>query len=338
MKFTNLQSFEKHVESKQFANTYMMIGKDRFACKIAIDKLIASLLNKESNPSFCLKTYDGERCSIDNLMNELQSISLFSEKQIIWLDQADKLPKTASKTLEEYFQHPNPSVCFIISATAINHATNFYKFAEKNGVVMEFIEEKPAEKERSMIAWISSTVSSKGKSIEPQASQYLVKQVGTDMSQLHNEIEKLLCYIGDRSSITLKDIGAICCSINLETAWQLGEALFKRDPAISLRITKALLNDGTPFLALLRQIRHQFQTEYQICSILANGGTAHDITQQFPYMRGFILDRHIASAQSYGLQRFKKGMQLIDEAELSAKNSSFEPNLLAELLIIKLTT
>jgi DNA polymerase-3 subunit delta len=338
MKFTNLQAFEKHIESKQFANTYMIIGKDRFACKVAIDKLIAASLDGQNNPAFCLKNFDGDRCSIDSLMVQLHSISFFSEKQLISLDQADKLSKAASKTLEAYFQNPNPSVCFIISASAINHATNFYKFAEKSGVVLEFAEEKPAEKERSMIAWVSTTIASKGKSIEPQASQYLVKQVGTDMSQLYNEIEKLLCYIGDRSLITLNDIGAICCSINLETIWQLGEALFKRDPATSLRITKALLSDGTPLLSLLRQIRHQFQTEYQICSILANGGTSHDITQLFPYMRGFILDRHISSAQSYGMSRFKKGMQLIDETEVSAKNSSWEPDLLAELLIIKLTT
>lgn len=338
MKFANLQGFEKHVEGKLFANSYMIIGKDRFACKVAVDKLLAVVLAGQSNPAFCLKTFDGDRCSIESLMDELQSISFFSEKQVIWLDQADKLPKAATKTLEGYFQKPNPSVCFIVSATAVNHATNFYKYAEKNGVVLEFAEEKPAEKERSMTSWVSSTVASKGKSIEPQASQHLVKQVGTDMSQLHNEIEKLLCYIGDRSLITLKDIGEICSSINMENAWQLGEALFRRDAATSLRISKALLSDGTPLLSLVRQIRHQFQTEFQICSLLANGGTSHDITQLFPYMRGFILDRHIQSAQSYGMQRFKKGMQLIDETEVAAKNSSMDADFLAELLIIKLTT
>lgn len=341
MKFTNLAGFEKHIKDaspKHFADTYMIIGKDRFTCKMAIDRLIVSLLTGQKNPELCLKTFDGDHHSIDGLLCELQTMAFFSEKQIIWVDNADKLPKPIMKSLEGYFQHPNRSQCLIISGAAINHATNFYKLAEKNGVVLEFAEEKPAEKERLSIEWLNTTVTASGKKIDPKASQYLVKQIGTDMALLHNEVAKLLCYVGDRPAITLQDIGAICTSVNLENGWQLGEALFRRDASTALRISKALMNDGTAFLPLLRQIRHQFQTAYQVCSILASGGTSQDISQQFPYMRGFILDTHVRNAQAYGMKRFKKGMQIIDETEIAAKNSGIDNDLLAELLIIKLVT
>lgn len=341
MKYTNLRAFEKHIEGatpKHFSDIYMIIGKDRFACKIAVDKLLAGLLKDQKNSEFCLKTFDGDRCQINDLLEELQSISFFSHKQIIWLDQADKLQKSATKSLETYFQKPNRSLCFIVSAAAINHSTNFYKYAEKSGVVLEFPEEKPAEKERSMVDWINSTITAKGKTIDPQASQHLVKQVGCDMAQLYNELEKLICYVGDRTIITVKDIGAICCSINMENTWQLGDALFRRDAPTALRITKALLNEGTHFFSLLKQIRNQFQTEFQVCSIISSGGSSNDISQLFPYMKGYVLDCHLRNAQAYGMLRFKKGLQLIDETEVSAKNSVMDPDLLAELLIIKLTT
>lgn len=339
MKYSQLRAFEKHIESaapNHFSDLYMIIGEDRFACKMAIDKLLSHLLAGKKNPELCLKTFDGDNCRFDDLLSELQSISLFSDKQVIWLEQADKLPKTATKALEGYFQQPNRAICFVVSASAVNRSTNFYKYAEKCGVVMEFADEKPAEKERSMKEWVQTTLQTKGKNIDSQACQHLVKQVGTDMGMLHNEVEKLLCYVGDRPVITLQDVGAICSSVNMENAWQLGEALFRRDAGTALRISKALLSDGTALIALIRQIRSQFQTDFQVCSILANGGTSEDISKLFPYMRGFILDRHIQSAQSYGLLRFKKGMQLIDQMETSAKNSVMDPELLAELLIIKL--
>src|SRR5262249_40672120 len=133
-----------------------------------------------------------------------------------------------------------------------------------------------------------------------------------------------------------RDVAAVCSSINLDNAWQLGEAIFRRDVPTALRISKGLLADGTAFIALLRQIRTQFQTEFQVCSILSRGGSHAEIAQEFPYMKGQILDRHMHQAQSYGMQRFKSALLAIDEAELSAKNNG-DPDFLAERLIIKLT-
>lgn len=341
MKFTNLRAFEKHLEgasSNQFADIYMVIGKERFACKVATDQLLKSLLKDKKNPELLLKSFNGAQCTSDELLTELHSLSFFSEKQIILVDEAEKLPKPVMKALESYFQQPNRSVCLVLSALAINHATNFYKHAEKAGIVLEFPEEKPADREKTLIEWIQTRTEAEKKKIDPKACQHLVKQVGTDMALLHNEFEKLICYIGDRPSITVQDIAAICGSTNQENIWQLGEALFQRNASTALRISKAFLSDGTSFLPLLRQIRHQFQTEYQVCSIMASGGTTEQISQQFPYMKGFILDRHLRNAQSYGMARFKKGMKAIDEAELTAKNSSMDPDLLAEQLIIQLVT
>jgi DNA polymerase-3 subunit delta len=93
-----------------------------------------------------------------------------------------------------------------------------------------------------------------------------------------------------------------------------------------------------PLIVLLRQLRSQFQTEIQICTILAQGGGASEVTRQFTYMKGCILERHMALAQSYGLQNCKNGLLSIDETELQAKNSALEASLLADLLMIKLTS
>ena len=129
----------------------------------------------------------------------------------------------------------------------------------------------------------------------------------------------------------------MCQSNPSETIWQLGEALFRRDPGAALRISKGLLSEGSPFLGLLRQIRSQFQTEYQISCILADGGTSSDVAQNYPYMKGVILEKHLHTARSYGKEKFKKALLAIDETELSAKSSGADEDLLNERLIYQLT-
>lgn len=338
MKLTSLKALEQHLAAGAPKPIYLVLGKEAFERKSACDLLVAALLKGVTQSDLALQQIEGERASGDELLQELHTLSFFAPKRALVVNNADKLPKAVQEQLEGYFQQPNPAICLILSASAINHATNFYKKGEKLGVVVEFAEEKPWEKEKSVKEWVHTLAANEGKAIDGQAAQLLVKQIGTDQSFIFQEMQKLVCYVGDRKEISLADVGAVCCQMNVENGWQLGEAIFKRDAAGALRISKALLEEGTAVIALIRQIRSQTQTHFQICSLLAQGGGAAEVSRQFPYMRGQILDKNMQSAQSYGMPRFKKAMLKIDEMELLAKNSAISPELLMELLIVKLVT
>lgn len=340
MKFNNFKAFEKHLEGSaplHYSPLYLIISKDPFMGKTAVETTVKALVGTANHSKLGVKNFNEGRQSIEAILEELNTFTLFSEKRVICVNLAEKASTAWLKGFQDYFSNPTPKTYLIISSPSINHATNFYKQGEKIGIVLELAEEKVWEKEKNLAAWVANKVAARGKSIDSQSCQHLVKQIGIDFAILQNELEKLFCYIGDRQQITLSDIGAVCTSVNIENAWQLGEAVFRRDAAAALTISKALINEGTAFLALLRQLRHQVQTDYTVCSILANKGTKDDITQKFPYMKGFVLDRHVRSAQEYGMPRFKNAMLQIDAMEVMAKNGSLDQDLLTELLIIKLT-
>lgn len=297
--------------------------------RMALEKLQTCFSVKQS--------YDGEKLTLNGLMGDLSTGNLFSSKRLVIIHDADKLDKAVTSRLESYFEKPNPDVCLAFSADSLSHSSNFYRKGEKIGIIFEVVEEKPWEKEQSIQTWIAATVTAEGKKITQPASQALVKALGMQQATLYNELQKLICFIGDRSEIQPADIAAVTSSLAVETGWQLGEALFRRDASTALRIAKAILSDGTPLIVLLRQIRSQFQTEYQVSSILATGGDANAVAKQFPYMKGTILERHLGMARGYGQKRFKKALLAIDNAELKSKNSATDPELLLELTIIKLT-
>lgn len=339
MKLTQLRAFEKHLDGaspNHFSLLYVILGKDPFQRKMAIDKLVLAL--RKGSSSFESQALDAERISTKELMNELNAMALFAMQRAIVIENADKLDKESMTALEHYFEKPNRSIFLILAASSLHHGTNFYKKSEKIGIVLEYPEEKPWEKERSTQEWIMATVAAEGKSIDAHCGQLLIKLLGTQQELLHNELQKLFCFLGKRTQITPQDISAIVSSIPLDNSWQLGEAIFRRDGASALRICKGILLDDTPFFVLLRQLRSQFQTEIQVCSILTQGGGPNEVTKHFPYMKGAILERHITFTQGYGMQGFKSGLLNIDETELQAKNSGLSTDFLAEQLMIKLTT
>ena len=277
MKYSNLRAFEKHVEGT------VVWHSAKCLCYPPKEEDFAEKAFTASSTKAEIKVFESEQANIDDILMELNAFSLFAEKRVVLINNADKFPKSSCEKLEAYFAAPNRSVCLILSASSLSASTNFYKKIEKAGVILDLIEEKPWEKEKSLSEWGASKISSRReKTIHPQALQHLVKQVGSDQGLLQNELEKLISYVGDRKEITPQDVGAICTGVNDENIWQLGEAIFRLDAAAALRISKALLDDGVPFMTLLRQIRSQFQTDFQVCTILSSGGSKADVAGQFP--------------------------------------------------------
>jgi DNA polymerase-3 subunit delta len=339
MKITNSRAFQKHIEGalpNHFSQVYLIIAKDAYVRKTAADRLMAAILSNRSNGELACRQLQGDGLPLESILNELNSVSLFSKGSVVSIQEAEKLRKPCMEALEEYFLKPNPSVTLILVASELSANMRLYKKAEKAGIILDVAEEKPWEKEKSVAEWIGERFAAEKRSIPYQACHYMVKMMGTEFAFLDQEIEKIICYAGERQNIAIQDINAVCASTNVETVWQLGEAIFKRDATGALRISKALLADGVSFFMLIKQIRHQFETDYQVCGILAEGGAGQEITQRFPYMKGAVLDRHMQMAQNYGMERFRKGLLKIDETEVLAKNSNVDTDLLAEMLMIKL--
>jgi DNA polymerase-3 subunit delta len=339
VKYDNIRAFEKHLEGASplhFSRHYLIMAKEEFDCKEAINLLLDFLLPPQ-NRDLILHKIDGAEVSLDDLLTDLHSQSMFAPMKVIWIKQAEKLKKPIIDELEKYLSRIPRTQYLVLSTSGIAKNTRFYKASEKEGVVLELPEIKPWEREKQLIDWVIKKAQQSQKLMPQQVSQALVKYVGTDALTLVQELDKLFCYVGDRKEIQMQDIRAICTYNHVDTVWQLGEAIFRRDAATALRIARTLLLDGQSLLPLLRQIRSQFQTEFHICTLLQQGKPPHFIQQEYPYMKGQILERHIESATQYGLEAFHKGILTIDETEMQAKNSQIEEQLLAELLMIQLT-
>lgn len=339
MKYTNLHAFEKHLAASfphHLSSIYMILGKDSYERRLAIEAILR-FLNKEKSRE-PLKSFEAGHQEISTILSELSSYSLFSSSQTILIQSIEKLSKVQQEGLEKYFKNPHSPHTLILSGETISSSTNFYKAGEQAGIILDIPEEKPWEKEKRLFDWAAEKIKREGKTGEAGVLEALIKQVGIDFTLLHQELEKLICYIGDRDRLTLEDISAVCVQTNQATGWQLGEAIFQNNPKLALSLVQSILEEGTPFISLLRQVRSQFQTECQISMILEGGGGGKEITLVFPYMKGNILERHKQTALQWGSQRLKKGICLIEDAELKAKNGFDNYELLADLLCIKLTT
>lgn len=334
MKYGNIRAFQKHLieaAPSHFASVYLVVASEDYERKEAVNILLDSISIRLPPSEYSCKKMDGSKHSIKDLLHELSSFNFFSKKRVVFFDSIDAFKKDNLALLEKYFSKPFKGVFLILSAATVNRGTRFYKQVEKAGVILDIEAKKPWEKEASLTVKVVDWFKSEKVEISQSVAQSIVKSTGNDQALLHQEMEKLLCYIGDRDEVTIQDLQDIGSGKNVQTAWQLGDALFAKRGDQALVISTQLLQQSEPVISLLRQMRSQFQTR-----LIAATAPPEEMQRRYPYLRGQMLQKQIQQARDYGAEECRNALLLIDQTELAAKSSSLSSELLLEKLIFNL--
>jgi len=184
--------------------------------------------------------------AIAKLREALNTLPFFGSGKVVWLRDCNFLgdDRTASsqaltETLAELadeiksFQWQN--VRLLISAGKVDKRKVLFKALDKIGTVeiCDGWSDKDWAMQAAMLA--RKIIQSREKDIAENALAELINRVGPHPRQLESEVEKLCLSVGDRQSITVRDVAAICSRNKQARAFALGDALGDRNLPALLR-------------------------------------------------------------------------------------------------------
>jgi DNA polymerase-3 subunit delta len=127
---------------------------------------------------------------------------MMSNKQVIIVKEAQSLGKIDSLT--SYAERPLESTILVLAYKykSLDSRTKLVKAIKKNGVV--FTSKKLYE--NKIPGWIDTYLKSHNYTITPQAALLLTSYLGTDLSKIANELQKLVIAVKDSNKITPEHI------------------------------------------------------------------------------------------------------------------------------------
>jgi len=192
--------------------------------------------------------------ALARLREALQTLPFFGGGKVIWLQNCNFLgdertagaaavTETLAEIAEELKRFSWDNVRLLISAGKVDKRKVFYKTLEKLGRVELMAGWSAEEKGWADQAenWAAQQFKALKKTISDEALALLVSYVGPHARQLHNEVEKLAVYVGDRAEIGAGDVEAIVTRHKQARAFALGDALGDRDLPRLLRALDAEL-------------------------------------------------------------------------------------------------
>jgi DNA polymerase III subunit delta len=187
--------------------------------------------------------------ALGRLRESLQTLPFFGTGKAVWFQNCNFLSddRTASaqavtERLGEMAQELKSfnwdQVRLLISAGKVDKRKVFYKTLDKLGIVEGFtgwsLEDKDWASQAERAA--QGQIRSAKKRISAEGLSKLVVNVGPNARLLHNEVEKLLLYAGEREQIEAGDVEVIVSRNKQSRAFALGEAFGARDLPRLLRV------------------------------------------------------------------------------------------------------
>lgn len=192
----------KDIKAGNIKPIYFFMGEEPYY----IDKLtefIEDNILTEDEKGFNQMVLYGRDTSIDEVVSNAKRFPMMAERQVVIVKEAQELTKTIDK-LEAYAENPQPStvLVFAYKYKTLDKRKKVTKILEKTGVVFE----SKKLYENQVGDWIKRVLSGQGYSIEPKAAAMLVEFLGTDLSKISNELDKLKIILPKGHTITAKDV------------------------------------------------------------------------------------------------------------------------------------
>ena len=196
----------KDIKKGNLRPIYFLMGEEPYYIDQLADYIADNVLTEEEKGFNQMVLY-GRDVSLDDVLSQAKRFPMMAERQVVIVKEAQDMsreillqPDKSKNKLEAYAENPQPTtvLVFCYKYKKLDKRKRVYKEIAKSGLIFE----SKKLYENQVGDWIRRVMSGKGYTVEPKAAHMLVEFLGTDLSKINNELEKLRLILPEGSTIT----------------------------------------------------------------------------------------------------------------------------------------
>ncbi|MCQ2182209.1 MAG: DNA polymerase III subunit delta [Bacteroidales bacterium] len=224
------------VRNKVFAPVYLLMGDEPYYPETVCREIVENCLDdgeRDFNETICY----GADVNAEQVITAARRFPMMAERQLVVVKEAQLM-----KSLEDlsiYCSEPLDSTVLVIlmHKASADKRRALYKAVQKNGVVLE----SPAMRDYEIPGWIQSHYAARGLQIAPDAAALLGEYVGTELSTIAVETDKLLKNVPEGvTRISVEDVEKNVGISRQFSVFELTRELSFRNSSKALKIASRL--------------------------------------------------------------------------------------------------
>ena len=322
--------FLNQIERGEFAPIVLLLGSETFLKQEAVTQLMDRLLYPSSR-EFNFDLFYGADADPAAVVNAALAFPLLAPKRLVILRELDKISESGLQVLLPLFEHPPDSTCLVLTAEKVDGRKKTFSTLKDH---CETVECKPLY-DNQVPGWIRRRVERKGKRISPQAVHLLFTQVGANLGELANEIDKLFIFVGDRDRIEASDVREVVGISKINNVFELTDAIGRKEIEKAIHIVDRMLEEGEKPISMVAMVLRHLGIMIKIKGYQKARIPSKDLSKKVG-VHPYFLKEYVAQAQGFSLEMLTEGIEHLREADSHLKKGYQNDRMIMELLIYRL--
>ncbi len=314
------------------APIYFLMGEEPYYIDRIAGYIEENILTEEER-SFNQMVLYGKEVSVEEIISHAKRFPMMSEYQVIVVREAQHLSRTI-ENLQSYAARPQPTTILVLcfKYKTLDRRKKLIKTLRESGAV---IFESKKMYENQVADWIRRVLLGADYKISHKASALLVEHLGTDLSRIYNELEKLKNVLPPGSEIdpaTIEEYIGISKDYN---NFELKKAIAERNIPRATRIIKYFSENPkeNPFVVTVSLLNSFFAQLLQYHGLQDH--SPRNVARAL-HINPYFVSEYQTAARNYPMKKVSRIVSVLREMDLKGKGVGApglrQDDLLKELL------
>lgn len=326
----NVNQIVADIQEGKAKPIYFLMGEESYYID-KISEFIEENVLSDEEKGFNQVVLYGRDVSVEDIVANAKKYPMMAEKTVVIVKEAQDLSRTIDK-LTDYAQNPLDSTVLVVNYKykTLDKRKKLYKIINEKG---ELFHSKKLY-ENQIADWIRKVLNGKNYQMEPKAAQMLVEFLGTDLSKINNELEKLQLVLPVGSIITPLHIEENIGISKDFNNFELRKAVGNKDVVRANRIINYFSNNpkNNPTVMTVTLLNSYF-TQVFLYHGLKDKSKAN-VAKKLKISPYFV-DDYVTAARNYPMRKVSQIIGFLRESDVKSKGvgaNISQADLLKELL------
>jgi len=329
----NYKEIITSINNKNLQPIYFLMGDEPYYIEKLSDEFTNNILS-EAEQEFNQVILYGKDITIEQVISEAKQFPFGSEKRVVIVKEGQQL-KNIEK-LESYLDNPQKSTILVIAynGKSIDKRKKFGKNLAQKCIIFE----SKVLYDDKIPSWISNYLNRKGYNIDNKATAVLAEYLGSNLSKIANELDKIMLVSKKEEQITTKLIEYHIGISKDYNIFELQNALGEKDVIKANRIINHFAQNTKKhhIIPVLSSLFLFFQKviTYHFLNDKSSGSVASNLK-----INPFFVNQYKKAAKNYTKKQLFYIFNQLKEYDLRSKgvnNKSTEQNGLLKELVFKI--
>ena len=307
---------------------YLLFGEDEYL----LNEYLKKIKKKFGEIQLGINYVQIDENNVNQIISDIETPAFGFESKLIIAKNTGLFKKknAFSDKLADYLKNNKIEGVELVFADETVEKNSLYNAISKLGEVKEFKEQKLPQ----LITKVKSIANAYGVNIQENVAQYFIESVGTNMSDIINEIRKLIEYAGKGGTIKKEDVDELCIKKSESIIFDLTDNLGRKNISNAIDILHNLIYAKEPIQRILIMLYNHFKKLY----IIKLASDEHKNIQESLKLKPnqlFLVNKYTMQAKYFKEEELRSLLEELINIDSSSKSGGIDITVGLESVLCK---